>query len=212
MRFTFQHEQSYRSEAAMVRLRDARVTVCGAGAIGANLAENLARTGVGSIRIVDCDRIDERNLSTQPYQRDDVGGLKARILANALYRAVGVAVDPRPERLTERNAAKLVDGCDLVVDAFDNSASRRLVGEQSTASGIRCLHAGIADGFAEVLWNECYRVPSATDEDLCDYPLARTLAMLTAAVTAEVAVRFLAFGVAESYTVTLKDLAIRGFD
>jgi molybdopterin/thiamine biosynthesis adenylyltransferase len=43
------------------------VTVCGAGALGANITENLARSGAGSLVVIDRDRIEERNLSTQPY-------------------------------------------------------------------------------------------------------------------------------------------------
>ncbi len=48
----------------MQRLRQVLVTVCGAGALGANLAENLARQGFTRIRVIDRDRVEERNLST----------------------------------------------------------------------------------------------------------------------------------------------------
>jgi tRNA A37 threonylcarbamoyladenosine dehydratase len=59
--------------------------VCGAGALGANIAESLARSGFCQLRVI--DRIQDRNLSTQPYYRSDIGAFKAKILANNLYRA-----------------------------------------------------------------------------------------------------------------------------
>jgi molybdopterin-synthase adenylyltransferase len=71
----------------MSSIKNFPVTVCGAGALGANITESLARSGFCKLTVVDRDRIEERNLSTQPYYRSDVGAFKAKILANNLYRA-----------------------------------------------------------------------------------------------------------------------------
>jgi molybdopterin/thiamine biosynthesis adenylyltransferase len=208
----FYHERLHRTEAVMARLRELPVTVCGAGALGANLTETLARQGFTRLAIIDCDRVEERNLSTQPYYRGDIGAQKAKILANSLYRALGVAVTGRAEELTAANAAKLLTGSGLVVDTFDNSAARQAVKDACTAAGIRCLHVGLAAGYAEILWNEGYRVPSAANDDVCDYPLARNLVLLTVAVTAEVVVRFAETGEQAEYTITLDDFAVRAYD
>jgi molybdopterin/thiamine biosynthesis adenylyltransferase len=205
----FYHEQLYRSGEVMLRVREQFVTVCGAGALGANIAEGLARSGFASLRIVDRDRVEERNLSTQPFYRADVGAQKARILANALYRALRVRLDARAEELTGKNARKLLAG--LVVDAFDNSASREAVRAACEEANLPCLHVGLAGGYAEVIWNESYRVPSAAQDDICDYPLARNLVMLTTAVACEVINRYVAEGVRESFTITLHDFAVRPF-
>ncbi|MEW6127219.1 MAG: ThiF family adenylyltransferase [Acidobacteriota bacterium] len=205
------HEYLHRSDEVMRRLSEARITVCGAGALGANLVETLARQGFANLRVIDRDRIEERNLSTQPYFATDVGAFKAKILANSLYRAIGVKVDARAEELTTTNTAKLLKDCDLVVDTFDNSASRRAVKDYSETAGVQCLHAGLANGYAEVVWNDIYRVPSAAQDDICDYPLARNLVSLTIAVTAEVIVRFVAGSARQSFTITLDDFAVRPF-
>src|SRR5918911_4121743 len=121
------HEALYRSPEVMNRLRGLPVTVCGAGALGANITESLARQGFARLRVIDRDRVEERNLSTQPYYRSDIGALKARALAHALYRALGVDVTAHADELTAANAAKLLDGSDLVIDAFDNSGARGAV-------------------------------------------------------------------------------------
>ena len=56
-----------------------------------------------------------------------------------------------------------------------------------------------------------YRLPEAVGEDLCDYPLARSLATLVATVAAEAVLRFVIRGERRGYTVTLEDLAICEF-
>jgi molybdopterin-synthase adenylyltransferase len=205
------HESRYRGDELMERIAELRVYVCGAGALGANVAESLARSGFGAIRVIDRDRVEERNLSTQPYQRADIGAMKARILANSLYRAVGTTVDAKAEELGPSSVSKLLGEADLVVDTFDNSASRRTVADHCTRAGTPCLHAGMAAGFAEVIWNEAYRVPSDANDDVCDYPLARNLVLLTVAVACEAIVSFAATGERRSFTITLSDLVVSPF-
>jgi molybdopterin/thiamine biosynthesis adenylyltransferase len=209
---SFYHEQLYRTPALMARLREFPLAVCGAGALGANIAESLARIGFMRLRVVDRDRIEERNLSTQPFYRSDAGAFKARVLANALYRALGVEVDARSVELTKTNAAKLLTECALVVDVFDNSASRRVLKEYAEGARLPCLHAGLAGDYAEVIWNEVYRVPSAAQDDVCDYPLARNLATLAVAVACESIVEFVATGAQRSHTITLRDFAVRPYN
>src|SRR5919199_6114604 len=114
----FFHERLYRGDV-IDRIRELAVTVCGAGALGANLIESLARAGFARLRLIDRDRVEERNLSTQPYYRSDIGAFKAKILANTLYRALGVAVSGKPEELTAANAPKLLAGSHLLGDTVD---------------------------------------------------------------------------------------------
>lgn len=208
----FFHEQLYRSPETMGKLQNFPVTICGAGALGANIAENLARAGFGKLKVIDCDRIEERNLSTQPYYRSDVGAYKAKILANSLYRALGTAVDGQIKELTASNVAQLLAGSALVVDAFDNSVARQIVKDHCAAANLPCLHSGLAADYAEIIWNQFYRVPSPVNDDVCDYPLARNLVMLAVAVTCETMIKFAATGKQESFTITLRDLAIQPWD
>ncbi len=49
----FFHEQLYRTNAVMAKLKDYPVTICGAGALGANIAENLARSGFDKLTVID---------------------------------------------------------------------------------------------------------------------------------------------------------------
>ncbi len=213
----FFHEQLYRTDAVMARLQEFSITICGAGALGANLAENLARAGFGKLKVIDRDRIEERNLSTQPYYRSDVGAFKAKILANNLYRAIGTKVEAEAKELTGANTAQLLKESGLIVDVFDNSTSRQTVKDYADQTRIPCLHAGLSADYAEIIWNEVYRVPSNVNDDVCDYPLARNLVMLTVAVACEAILRrrgfanvsFVATGEQRHFMVTLKDLSIQ---
>ena len=196
----------------MAQIKDFPVTVCGAGALGANLTENLARSGFCKLVVIDRDRIEERNLSTQPYYKSDVGAYKAKILTNTLYRALGVTVDGRSKELTAANAPQLLRDTSLVIDTFDNSSARQAVKDYCKEAKLPCLHVGLASDYAEVIWNDIYRVPSAANDDVCDYPLARNLVMLTVAVACEVIITFVASGQRQSFTVTLGDFAIKPFE
>ncbi|MEZ4887574.1 MAG: ThiF family adenylyltransferase [Chitinophagales bacterium] len=207
----FYHEELYRSDAVLQKLKRLKVTICGAGALGGNIVESLARSGFGQLKVIDFDRIEERNLSTQPFQKSDIGAFKAQMIANNLYRAVGARVEGVIKRLEENNVHKLLKDSDLVVDVFDNSISRQVVTDYCTNKKVPCLHVGLAGDYAEVIWNELYRVPSATNDDVCDYPLARNLVTLATSVACEVIVGFAAKGVQESYTITLGDFAVKRF-
>ncbi|MBD2358463.1 ThiF family adenylyltransferase [Tolypothrix sp. FACHB-123] len=205
----FFHEQLYRSNTVMKKLKDYPVTICGAGALGANIAENLARSGFDKLTVIDCDRIEERNLSTQPYYRSDVGAFKAKILANNLYRAIGTKIDGKTKELTPANTSQLLKDSQLIIDAFDNSIARQAVKDYAEKFNIPCLHAGLSADYAEVIWNDVYRVPSDVNDDICDYPLARNLVMLTVAVACEAVISFIAIAQQRNFTITLKDMTVQ---
>ena len=185
------------------------VTVCGAGALGANIVESLARSGFCQLRVIDRDRIEERNLSTQPYYRSDIGAFKAKILANNLDRALGVNIDAHSKELTPANADRRLAKSAAVIDTFDNSVGRQSVKDYCASVSIPCVHVGLAADYSEIIWNQHYRVPSAANDDVCDYPLARNLVMLTVAVACEVIVRFVATKEQQNLTCTIGDFAVK---
>ncbi|MBI4851397.1 MAG: ThiF family adenylyltransferase [Acidobacteria bacterium] len=207
----FFHEELNRSKTTMKKLYDFPLSICGAGALGANLCENLARSGFSQLRLIDKDRIEERNLSTQPYFRTDIGAQKAKIVANNLYRALGTKVDSKTEELTTGNIIKLLSNTKLVIDVFDNSKSRQIVKDFCQTNKIDCLHVGLAGNYAEIIWNEHYRVPSPNQDDICDYPLARNLVILAVVVASETIITFIDKGLKENFTITLTDFAIKPY-
>jgi hypothetical protein len=186
------------------------ITVCGVGALGGNLAETLARMGFARLRLVDRDRVETRNLSTQPYLRAEVGVPKARALANTLYRAVQAKVEPVVAELAAKNARELLKGGALIVDCFDNAAARGAVSAWARRASVACLHVGFgSDGlYGSGTWEPEYIVPRDTPGDPCDYPLTRPFALLIVALAARSIVRRLLDGQQVSFEVTWQDLAI----
>ena len=207
----FFHEQLYRSPELMAKIAEFPVTICGAGALGANLTENLARSGFSQLTVIDRDRIEERNLSTQPYYKSDVGAYKSKILTNTLYRAIGVAIDGKSKELTAENCSQLLHHTYLVIDTFDNSVSRQALKDYCQNNNLACLHVGLSRDYAEVIWNEKYRVPSPINDDICDYPLARNLVLLAVAIASEVIIKFVSLGEQNNHTITLGDFAVKPF-
>lgn len=205
----FLHEEFYRGTEEVARLAGPLVTVCGAGALGSLLADNLARQGFRQLRAIDHDRVEEHNVGTQLYGLAEVGAAKVEVLRNRLFRSVEVELDAVTKELTERNARSLLRGSDVVVDTFDNSASRRLVRDHCRQAGTACLHVGLYADYCEAVWDEQYRVPDDVAGDVCEYPLARNLVLLAVAIASETLVRHVLAGSRESRSATLADFAVQ---
>jgi hypothetical protein len=198
------HERIYRD---LEPVQDAAITICGAGALGANLAETLARMGYRALNVIDRDRIEEHNLSTQPWTQQDIGAAKVKVLATHLYRSVGARLVAQHAELTTANAVSLLHGAGLVVDCFDNVPSRSAVARARKPT----LHLALAENgvYGCGLWDDAYLLPDRRGgeaDDGCDYPLTRPLALLVVAAGAEAITRFLLYGARTNFEITLDDL------
>lgn len=161
------------------------------------------------MRVIDRDRVEEHNVSTQLYGVSDVGTSKVDVLRSRLYRSVGVEIDVVAKDLNERNVRSLLKDASLVVDTFDNSASRGIVTSFCATNEIPCLHVGLFADYGEVVWNDDYRVPVDMDEDTCDYPLARNLILLTVAVASETLLRYALDVSRLNWSITFSDFSVR---
>ncbi len=166
------------------RLREARVLVVGAGALGNEVVKNLALLGVGRLAVVDMDRIERSNLSRSVLFRErDEGSFKADC-------AVRAARDIYPEIRAQALVGNVLTDvgwgwfrwADVVVGALDNREARVLVNRACAATGrawfdggIEVLN-GIVRGFAPPE-TACYQCTmSATDWEQLD--LRRSCAFL----------------------------------
>ncbi len=204
----FFHEERH---ASLARHTSSLITICGAGTLGGNLAETLARIGFTRLRVIDRDKIEMRNLSVQPYSRAEVGAPKARALANLLYRAVQAKVEPVVTELTASNAPNLLNGSAVVVDAFDNSPARAAVSLAARSLACPCLHIGFSpDGlYGSGMWEPHYHVPREIPGDPCDYPLTRPFALALSALAARAITDFFLLGLRHEFEMTWHDLNIQ---
>ncbi|AXQ92740.1 HesA/MoeB/ThiF family protein [Cereibacter azotoformans] len=118
------------------RLKEARVLVIGAGGLGSPALLYLAAAGVGTVGVIDADRVEASNLQRQVIHTDArIGWPKVRSAAEAM-RALNPFVEVRPyeRRLTEENAAALFADYDLILDGTDNFDTRYLANRMAVAA------------------------------------------------------------------------------
>jgi adenylyltransferase/sulfurtransferase len=117
--------------AGQAKLLAARVLVIGAGGLGSPLILYLAAAGVGTIGVVDYDRVSLSNLQRQiAHGTSDIGRLKTDSAVDAVgHLNPDIRVVPHAERITATNAPELIGGYDIVADGSDNFATRFLVND-----------------------------------------------------------------------------------
>jgi adenylyltransferase/sulfurtransferase len=118
-------------EAGQLKLKAASILVIGAGGLGCPVLQYLAAAGIGTIGIVDDDKVDESNLHRQViFGQQDVGKLKAEVAAQRLQAMnPNIIVKAITERLHPDNAFELLNDYDIVVDGSDNFPTRYLVND-----------------------------------------------------------------------------------
>jgi molybdopterin/thiamine biosynthesis adenylyltransferase len=116
-------------EEGQEKLLGSRMLVVGAGGLGSPLLMYLAAAGVGTIGIVDDDRVDITNLQRQiVHATGRVGDLKVESAEETLVRLNdGIKIETHAFRLGPDNAEALIGRYDLVADGSDNFATRYLL-------------------------------------------------------------------------------------
>jgi adenylyltransferase/sulfurtransferase len=130
------------------KLANARVLIAGAGGLGSAIATYLAIAGVGYIRIVDEDTVEESNLNRQIlYHEQDIGSCKV-VAAQRTIRAFNhdTEVDAVCRHIDETTVHDLVRGIVLILDGTDNFAVRYILNKAAIDEKIPFIH-GAVNGF-----------------------------------------------------------------
>jgi molybdopterin/thiamine biosynthesis adenylyltransferase len=181
-----------------------QVVLVGVGALGSHVAL-LGRNLEVGLKVIDFDRVEQKNLLSQVHTKMGVGKNKAQALSQLMLGLYGRKVEAVPHRLTADNAEALLGGAGVVVECLDNAAGRRAVQALVRARGLPCLHGALAaDGaFGRVVWDEHFVIDAedaegqATCEDGAQLPFIG----LTAAVVCQSLQRFLVDGERQSFQV-----------
>ena len=155
------------------RLKAARVLVIGAGGLGSPVLLYLAAAGVGTLGVIDDDRVSIDNLQRQVlHATPSAGDLKVESAAGAIKRLnPHVVVETFAERLTAENALDIIQRFDIVADGSDNFATRYLVADACYFAKKPLIYAalGALDGYVSVF------KPHEKREDGTPYPTLRCL-------------------------------------
>jgi sulfur-carrier protein adenylyltransferase/sulfurtransferase len=145
-------------------LLKAKVLLVGAGRLGSSSALALAAAEIGTLGIVDDDRVEPRNVPRQLiHARDRIGTWKVDSAARSIKAiAPDLRVVPHSIRLDSANAAGLLASYDVIVDGLDNLSSRYVLNDAAVALGIPVVSAAVFEfeGYLSVLSppaGPCYR-------------------------------------------------------
>jgi molybdopterin/thiamine biosynthesis adenylyltransferase len=134
------------SAPEQLRLAESRVAVVGAGGLGGQVVLLLARVGVGTLVVADCDLFDETNLNRQALCLEGtLGEPKARAAAQAVAAInPGIRVISHQLKLTADVIDGVLAGSDVVVDGLDNAPDRLLLQAAAERLGIPMVHGALA--------------------------------------------------------------------
>lgn len=186
------------------RLLDARVLVIGLGGLGSPVAMYLAASGVGTLVLVDHDRVELTNLQRQIVHTTESLGMPKVESARKTLAALNpeIRIETIDHKLDEIELARAVTAADAVVDASDNFATRFAVNRACVAARKPLISGAVVrfEGQVSVFRNDrdnspcyacLYRDTSAEDAELCSQfgvlaPAAGIIGTIQAAETIKV--------------------------
>ena len=129
----------------------ARVAIVGCGALGSMQAMLLVRAGVGAVRLIDRDFVEESNLQRQLlYDEDDARTLQPKAVAAARHlRAANsqVSIEGLVDDLNPATIDRLLDGADIILDATDNFDARYLLNDYAVKSGTPWIYGACVGSY-----------------------------------------------------------------
>jgi len=131
--------------AGQTRLRQARVAIVGAGGLGSPAALYLAAAGVGTLGLVDADRVELSNLGRQILHGTETLDLPKVASAQERLEDLNpdVRVVPHALRVDVTNAREILERYDVIVEGSDNVATKLAVNDACVALGRPLVVAGI---------------------------------------------------------------------
>jgi molybdopterin/thiamine biosynthesis adenylyltransferase len=134
------------------KLSQSRVVIVGCGATGSALASLLARSGVGTLRILDRDYVEPSNLQRQTlFDENDARESVPKAIAAARQIArfnSQVVVEPHVADLVPANVDSVLGDCDLILDGTDNFETRYLINDYALKNSVAWIYAAAVGSYA----------------------------------------------------------------
>jgi len=152
------------------KLLNSAVVIVGCGALGTAQANALVRAGVGRVRIIDRDYVEESNLTRQVLfdEGDAAENLPKAVAAERKLKAINsaICVEGVVADVDSRNVEELVRGAQTILDATDNFETRYLLNDVSVKLGIPWVYGGVVGSYAATMTILPGRTPCLT----CVFP------------------------------------------
>lgn len=130
-----------------IKLKRSRVFIVGTGGLGSPLLFYLTVAGVGNLTICDFDTIELSNLNRQILHSDTNIDMQKvdSAFSTLMDRNRNTSITRIYEKLTRKNADKLIGNAALIIDCLDNFKARHILNEYSVKKGIPMIHAGVSE-------------------------------------------------------------------
>lgn len=130
-------------------LKEKKVLVAGCGGLGGSVIELLARSGIGRLVLLDGDSFEPSNMNRQILCTTETLGKRKAEAAKVRVLSINPEIDVQAEciEINKENAADLLNGCDIVIDALDSVPARLMLEDACAASNIPLVH-GAVNGWA----------------------------------------------------------------
>ncbi len=142
-------------QGARLALHRSRVAVVGVGGVGSWAVEALARSGIGSLTLIDCDHVAVSNVNRQIQALDSTLGMAKVQALQARVRDINpdCRVTTIEDFLTEQNMVQLIppDRFDAVIDACDEAKVKAVLIAHARFNKIRLVVCGAAGGKRDAL-------------------------------------------------------------
>jgi len=169
-------------EVGQQRLHKARALIVGCGALGSAQAETLARAGVGRLRIVDRDFVEESNLQRQTMftEQDARERLPKAVAAKRRITEINSEIEIEAEVVDvhQANIERLIEGCDVVLDGTDNFTTRYLINDACVKHRVNWIYGAAVGSYGVTMTvrphvTPCLRcifpeMPPAASAPTCD--------------------------------------------
>lgn len=161
-------------------LAKSHVAIIGCGALGTTIANNLVRSGIGHIKVIDRDIIELNNLQRQNlFDEDDIGLPKASVAAEKLKKINSeIKIEYVIDDVNHNNIENLIRDADIVLDGTDNMFVRFLINDACVKHDIPWIYGGAVETYGitmNIVPNKtpCFRcliqdIPEAGSLPTCD--------------------------------------------
>lgn len=138
-------------EQGQQKLAEKHVLIIGLGALGSESSEILARSGIGTLTIVDRDYVEESNLQRQKLytEADAKGRIPKAIAAKERLQTINSEIDIKAHVIdvTPEELEQLISGVDLILDGTDNFDIRMMMNDISQKYRIPWIYGSVVGSY-----------------------------------------------------------------
>ena len=196
---------------------DFKVIVFGLGSLGSNTVLSLSRRLGDKVGfyLVDYDIIEEKNLANQPWMDVNVNQKKITVLSANLWRISKCKALCHHKKIVTVSDVKhlpYIEKADLMVDCFDNTASRKVLKRAAQVTKKDIIHSGFSENSFKCAWNDNFRLIGNSRNPICDRRDLATIVQLGAALTAEAIYYYLTNNKKLSYYLDIIKGSLKAFN